>query len=141
MSSQVPTYDEIRAHAEKRVLKRERFLRRLAIYLLVNLAAWIFFIFCLRSASVLSPAVLLPAIITTIGWGIGLGINGIAVFSDTAAAAVRREQAVQREIEREIQRHSLAEKPKRDQTADLSDNGESDANNQTVTQNISKRPS
>ncbi len=141
MSSQGPTYGEVRAHAEKRVLNRERFLRHLAIYLVVNLAVWLFFVFCLRSASALSPAVLLPAIITTLGWAIGLTINGISVFSDTAAAEVRREHAVQQEIEREIQRHSLADKPKRDQTIDLPDNGESNSNNLTVTQNRRKRPS
>jgi hypothetical protein len=127
MSDQ-PTYEEIRARAEKRVKHRNDFFQHLAIYLVVNVFVWA--IFLVIAALVEAPEALIPAFLTTFGWGIAVAINAITVLGESAAVGRMREDQIQREMQREMKARGITdpsqlyEKPKRDQAVHLSDDGE-----------------
>ena len=130
MSNNPLNYEEIHQRAEKRVKKRAEFIMHLAIYLIVNLFVWAFFVFLFLTGAGL--AVLIPAVLTTLASGLGLAIHGITVFVETTAMDNLRDREIQREIQREMLRRGLSEadleemyeKPKREQVARLSDDGE-----------------
>jgi hypothetical protein len=122
-------YDDIRARAEKRVKQRAEFYQHLAIYLVANVLLWVMFILISVLANAGGGPLIVP-LMSTLGWGIGIAIHGIVVYVDTTAMDARREREIQREIERELRRRGiddpaeLYDKPKRDQTLRLSDDGE-----------------
>jgi hypothetical protein len=132
MSNSRLDYDEIRKRAEKRVKKRAEFIQHLAIYLVVNTFLWLFF----GAIAVFTHAwpVLIPALLSTFGWGLGLTLHGINVFAETSLIDNMREREIQRETQREMDRLGISdpaelyEKPKRDASRDasvrLSDDGE-----------------
>ncbi len=128
MSNNELDYDEIRARAEKRVKKRAEFLQHLAIYLIVNGFLWLMFLVIAITTGTW-PALIAP-FLSTVGWGIGLAIHALTVYVDTNAVEKIRQQEIDREIQREMERRGLAgqsdsyEKPKRDQVMRLSDDGE-----------------
>ncbi len=127
MSDQ-PTYEEIRERAVLRVKHRNEFFQHLAIYLVVNVFVWA--IFLVIAALVHAPEALIPAFLTTFGWGIAVAINAISVIAESASVGRIREDQVQREIRREMKARGMTdpselyEKPKRDQAVRLSDDGE-----------------
>jgi 2TM domain len=110
---------QIRRRVEKRLKEREAFLRHLVSFVSVNAMLWI--IWAVTSRGFPWP------IFVTLGWGVGLVSNALQVYQNSARVAMRREESIQREIEREKERLGLAdeyEKPKRDRTMRLSDDGE-----------------
>ncbi len=128
MSNNSLNYDQIRARAEKRVKKRAEFFQHLAVYLVVNVFLWIMFgglAFVTHT-----PLAMIPAFLSTMGWGIAITLHAITVFIDTKVAEDMREREIDREMRREMQRlgiedpEELYEKPKRDQNVRLSDDGE-----------------
>ncbi len=129
MSNDGLNYDEIRARAEKRVKKRAEFLQHLAIYLIVNGFLWLMFLVIAITTGAW-PALIAP-FLSTVGWGIGLAIHALTVYVDTTAVEKMRQQEIDREIQREMERRGMSadvpesyEKPKRDQVMRLSDDGE-----------------
>ncbi len=128
MSNDGLNYDEIRARAEKRVKKRAEFLQHLAIYAIVNGFLWLMFLVIAVTTGAW-PALIAP-FLSTVGWGIGLAIHALTVYVDTNAVEKIRQQEIDREIQREMERRGMPglperhEKPKRDQVMRLSDDGE-----------------
>jgi hypothetical protein len=128
MSNNPLNYDEIRQRAEKRVKKRAEFIQHFAIYLVVNAFLWLFF----GGIAFFTHAwpVMIPALLSTFGWGLGLTLHGINVFAETTLVDNMREREIQREMRREMDRlgitdpADLYEKPKRDSAVSLSDDGE-----------------
>lgn len=122
-------YGEIRSRAEKRVKRRQSFLQHLSIYIIVNLFLWAIWAI---TAGVFQgePTRSLPwPIFPTLGWGIGVALQGLSVLFDSGMMDVRREIAIEREIQREMElrgivQDDMKEKPKRDQAMRLSDDGE-----------------
>ena len=129
MSNNQIDYDEIRQRAEKRVQARAELVLHLAIYLIVNLILWALWFIGLNA---LHWAVLeFPwPILVTLGWGIGLAIHGVVVYTQTNMMDAMREAAIQQEVEREMRLRGMdmstqePEKPKRDRAVRLSDDGE-----------------
>ncbi len=129
MSNDDLNYAAIRARAEKRVKKRAEFLQHLAIYLIVNGFLWLMFLVIAITTGAW-PALIAP-FLSTAGWGIGLAIHALTVYIDTNTVENMRQQEIDREIQREMQRRGMSaeipesyEKPKRDQVMRLSDDGE-----------------
>ncbi len=128
MSNDGLNYEQIRARAEKRVKKRAEFLQHLAIYLIVNGFLWLMFL-VIAITTQAWPALIAP-FLSTFGWGIGLAIHALTVYVDTTTVENMRQQEIDREIQREMERRGMAdfselrEKPKRDQVMRLSDDGE-----------------
>jgi membrane protein implicated in regulation of membrane protease activity len=118
-------YDEIRRRAEKRANKRKELFMHVGIYIIVNLFLWL--IFGILSAVSASPALLLIPLLSTLGWGIGVAIHAVVTFAETTALDSMREREIEREIQREMRLRGnpdMLEKPKREQTVRLSDDGE-----------------
>jgi heme O synthase-like polyprenyltransferase len=128
MSNTPINYEEIRRRAEKRVKKRAEFIQHVAIYLIVNVFLWIFFGFISLFAG--TRYVLIPAILSTLGWGMAVAIHAATVFAETNLIDNMREREIQREMQREMNRLGISDpaelydKPKRDAAVRLSDDGE-----------------
>jgi uncharacterized membrane protein (DUF485 family) len=119
-------YEAIRTRAEKRANKRKEFLLHLAVYILVNLGLWLVFVLI---AAATTPLALIPPLLSTLGWGVGVGIHALVNYFDTTGMDSMRDREYQRELEREMRRRgiddpAMLDKPKRDQTVRLSDDGE-----------------
>ncbi len=108
--AEVDQYDEIRRRIEKRYKKRQELYIHIASYVVTNLFLWFFF----HDSWVLW---------VTFGWGIGVVSNIIEYYNKYGAGAQRREDAIQREVERERERLGY-EKPKNDSRMRLTDDGE-----------------
>ncbi len=128
MSNPQLDYEEIRRRAEVRVKKRAEFIKHLAIYIIVNLFIWAFFgaIGLLTNSF---PYTLIPAVLSTLGWGLGVAIHGVTTYLDTSRLETMREREIEREMQRELAMRGMSEqdvyeKPKRDRVARLSDDGE-----------------
>ncbi len=113
-------YDKLRKRVEKRIKARQEFFSHLVTFLMVNAFLWMIW--------VVTGAGGFPwPIFVTGGWGIGVVANAMEVYAQSGMAEQARERAVQRGIERERRRlygDEAPEKPKRDQRARLSDDGE-----------------
>ena len=108
----------IRGRAVQLINKRREFFQHLAVYALINTMLWI--IYGTSSSLPLIGDIVgsIPfpwPLIVMFGWGIGLVYNGFEALS-----AGSRENAVQREIERERDRLDAGEKPKRERRPDNS---------------------
>lgn len=99
---QYPTDEEIRKRVLKRFEERQGFLVHLGIYLAVNLfliTAWIL------GSMADGEALELPGpFIVAFFWGIGLVAHGLNYYYEHGAGAYKREERIQREIERERER-------------------------------------
>jgi hypothetical protein len=120
-------YDGIRKRAEKRANKRKELLMHVGIYIIVNLFLWL--IFGVISAVSANPVLLLIPLLSTLGWGIGVAVHAVVTFVETTALDSMREREIEREIRREMRLRGIddpdmLEKPKREQTVRLSDDGE-----------------
>ncbi len=105
-------YDEIRRRVEKRYKKRQELITHIASYVIVNAMLWSFFG---RDGWVMW---------VTFGWGIGVVSNIIDYYTKYGPGAQRREDEIQREIDREMARNATYEKPKNDAHMRLTDDGE-----------------
>ncbi len=105
-------YDEIRKRIEKRYKKRQELILHIVSYILTNLMLWYFF----GNAGWI--------LWVTFGWGIGLVTSIIDYYNKYGPGAQRREDEIQREIDRERERSRMYEKPKNDNRMRLTDDGE-----------------
>jgi len=92
------TDDRIRKQIEKRMEERIGFYTHLAIYLCVNLGLWA--IWLSGGGGFLWP------IFVTFFWGIGMAADTISYYNDYGGGRDKREEMIQREIERERSRLS-----------------------------------
>lgn len=111
MMSDDSDYDVIRKRIEKRYKKRQDLLVHIASYVITNLMLWFFF----HDTWVLW---------VTFGWGIGVVSNIIEYYNKYGGGAQRREDEIQREVDREMARRGVYEKPKNDSRLRLTDDGE-----------------
>src|SRR4051794_948650 len=105
MADSQSEYDAIRRRAEKRVVARQEFLQHLGIYVIVNLAFWVLWYAIKQMLQVFDDGVLAfpwPVIIT-VAWGIGIAIHGLETYFKSSMMEVRRERAIEREMQREME--------------------------------------
>ncbi len=100
-------YNRIRQGIERDFNKRKEFLIHLSVYLPINLLFWLVWLM----AGGVQAAFPWPALLT-LGWGVGLVAHGVDTYFQTGRRITAREQAIQREIEREREQ-LYGEKPKR----------------------------
>src|SRR5690349_4603169 len=99
MAGSQTDYEAIRRRAEKRVLARQEFFKHLGIYVIVNLFFWvIWYEFKQMFLSVDFFAFPWPAIIS-FAWGLGLAIHGLETYFKSGMMDVRREIAIEREMQ------------------------------------------
>jgi len=129
MSNDNIDYEAIRQRAEKRVRQRVEFVQHLSVYVIINLILWALWL--VAASAIQSPIVHFPwPILVTLGWGIGVAIHGMVVYTQTSMMDVMRESAIEQEVRREMRLRGLdansadLEKPKRDRAVRLSDDGE-----------------
>jgi hypothetical protein len=133
--------ERIRRRIEKRYKERGAFLTHFAIYVVINALLWGIWAFAqpsmlpsVQALGGLPPeaieGMMLPwPLIVTLAWGIGVLSHFISYYNKYGPGADRREQAIEREIERQRARRGdsgaqvvYEEKPKR--RVRLSDDGE-----------------
>lgn len=127
-------YDAIRRKVEQRFQQRNAFYTHLAVYTLVSMLLWVIYGFTAGLAGqfvnvpvigVLVPIISFPwPLIIMAGWGIGLIAHGLNYYIRYGEGAIRRREAIQREIERELALDPNYEKPKNDSYVRLTDDGE-----------------
>jgi tRNA A-37 threonylcarbamoyl transferase component Bud32 len=112
-------YSKTRHNALKPYKKRVELLEHVAVFFPINLMLWFIY---LSSGGGDFPWPL----IVSLGWGAGFVGHVMDAFFGSDVQAARREQAVQREVERELQRRdSVAlQKPKRTASVRLNEDGE-----------------
>ncbi|MBI1281660.1 MAG: hypothetical protein GC179_26275 [Anaerolineaceae bacterium] len=128
-------YATIRRRVEARFRQRYGFYAHLAAYTLVNLVLWL--IWGLTSGMAwqlserfqilggLSTFLTMPwPLIVMAGWGIGLVAHGLNYYIRYGDGAIRRQAAINREVEREMSQYVRYEKPKNDSQMRLTDDGE-----------------
>jgi hypothetical protein len=131
-------YERIRARVEQRIKRRAKFYKDVVSYLTVNFILWMVWGWpILRGETSLQSGGTPWPMFVTLFWGIALVSDAIKVFFD-----FDKDSAFDREMQREIQRErrrvygddeylskpkrsdEFDEKPKREQTVRLSDDGE-----------------
>ena len=115
-----PTISEearIRERIEKKYKERSGVIAHAIPYIIVNLVLW--------SIYFGSPGDGFPwPMFVTFFWGIGMVSHFFAYYNKYGGGAMRREEAIQREIEQERERSLTYEKPKNDARMRLTDDGE-----------------
>src|SRR5690349_7954692 len=125
-------YDEIRRRVEKRYKERQGFMIHLVIYLIINLLLWgLWWLIPQLGPDTWSLMDLTPddieffafpwPLVISIGWGIGLVSHYISYYYQYGPGAGRREDAIQREVEEEMARRAIYEKPKNDERVRLTE--------------------
>ncbi len=122
----------IRRRIAARNKMRNEFYGHLTTYVIVNVVLWAIYLggnlFTLGFINGLPlPAGFPWPIFVTFFWGIGLVSHAFNVYQNSGRATARRERAIRDEIEMERARLGLDtsyEKPKRQESARLSDDGE-----------------
>ncbi len=129
----IPEEERIRRRIEKRYKERQGLIIHFVAYLLVNLMLW-----GLWATDLMEPIIMAEAaeaadiilgfpwpIFVTFGWGIGMVAHFLDYHSKYGSGAERREQTIQREIEKYRQQSGVWEdKAKRDAQFRLTDDGE-----------------
>jgi hypothetical protein len=112
---------QLRKRVEDRIKNRNAFYIHLIAFLGTNLLLWTIWLTA-------DPFDFPWPLYAVIPWTMGLAIHGLVVYQDSGMARQRYEQRIRREVEMEKMRLGLAadayQKPKRDQTMRLSDDGE-----------------
>jgi serine/threonine protein kinase len=127
---QIPVSEEtrIRQRIEKRYKERQGLVVNFTAYVLVNIMLWSIWFFSSQSDfAALGSGGEFPfpwPIFPFLGWGIGLVAHSIEYYSKYGGGASRREEAIQREIEREQARSGYFEKSKNDRRMRLTEDGE-----------------
>src|SRR6266850_1368520 len=102
MAGSQSDYEAIRRRAEKRVAARHEFFKHLGIYVIVNLFFWgIWYAVKNMFQGVDFFAFPWPVLIT-FAWGIGISLHGLETFMKSGMMDVRREMAIEREMQREM---------------------------------------
>ena len=109
MEQELDPETRLRRRVEKRLEERRDFFGHLTAYVMVNLMLWT--IWALTGGG--HPWPIYPMF----GWGIGITIHFITYYTEHGAGRERREQFIQREIDRERAK-LYGEKPKRDDMGD-----------------------
>ena len=135
--SEADQYAAIRRKVEQRYQQRYAFYTHVAVYTLVNIVLWLIYGFTAGMAGQfmnspmlgrLVPVLSFPwPLIVMAGWGIGLVIHGMNYYIRYGDGALRRQAAIQREIDREMALNPVFEKPKNDSRMRLTDDGELEA--------------
>src|SRR5258706_2640601 len=112
MMAEVDSEDEIRRRVEKRYKKRQELISNVVSYILVNVGLWVFFG---KDGWVMW---------VTFGWGIYVVSNIMEYYNKYGPGAQRKEEEIQREIDREMARSAAYEKPKHEPHMRLTDDGE-----------------
>ncbi len=132
--SDVDQYDAIRKRVEQRFQQRYAFFAHVAVYTAISIVLWLIYGFTANMAWQIAGRFPIPGLYTLLsfpwplvimaGWGIGLVAHGMNYYIRYGEGAVRRREAIQREIEREMALKSGYEKPKNDTPMRLTDDGE-----------------
>ena len=126
---------DIRKRIEKRFKARQELRIHAAAFVLTNVCLWIFWLLITPSGITAAPNGIVTTtpvmgfpwpLFVTAGWGIGIVAHILNYYSKYGGGAERREEAIQREIERYHERVGTYEKPKNDQRGNLeiNDDGE-----------------
>lgn len=112
-------YSKTRHNALKPYKKRVELLEHVAVFIPINLMLW-FIYFSSGDNDFAWP------LIVTLGWGAGFAGHLADSFFGSDAQSARRDRAVQREVERELQRRDsyALQKPKRTGSVRLNEDGE-----------------
>lgn len=109
----------IRERIEKKYKERAGLIAHAIPFVLVNIALWLLYAFTS------SPGDNFPwPMFVTFFWGIGMVSHFFSYYNKYGGGAMRREEAIQREVERERERSLMYEKPKNDARMRLTDDGE-----------------
>lgn len=103
--------ESLRKKAEKRVKRRQEYIGHVAAYVIINVFLWLM---------ALAFGMGDWPIWVTLGWGIGLAFDTLDYFTNSPD---KREDAIQREMAKLAAQEGYI-KPKREQSARLSDDGE-----------------
>lgn len=129
-------YEAVRKRVEQRYQQRYAFYTHLAVYTLVNIVLWLIYGATAGVAGQFSDAPLIGTLVPIVsfpwplivmaGWGIGLVAHGMTYYIRYGGGALRRQAAIQQEIEREMALRYAYEKPKNDYDVPmrLTDDGE-----------------
>jgi serine/threonine protein kinase len=123
-------YNKLRSKALKPYKKRVELLEHAAVFVCINIMLWLLFLSGVIGELDPTQALLSQfpwPLIVTLGWGAGMAGHVADTFFGGDAQSARREQAVQREVERELLRRSDSrplEKPKRAFGVRLNEDGE-----------------
>lgn len=101
--------DAIRRRVMKRMEEQQGLMIHAAVFIVSNVIVWIVGI-------IVGFPMWIPPVVTA-GWGIGMFAHAASYWTEYGGGAIRRENTIQREIERERERLSLApdyNKPKND---------------------------
>ena len=127
---------QLRKRVEARIKERNAFYIHLITFVGVNLLLWVIWLTTDAGGFPWPLYAGLP-------WLMGLVIHGLVVYQNSGRAVERRQQTIEREIEREKLRLGLVndayEKPKRERIMRLSDDGELVQDGDTAAANKSKR--
>jgi hypothetical protein len=131
-------YEGIRRKIEERYKQRMGLIIHFAAFAISNVMFWCFWLLITPAGvtsvadgvSATSPTVTLGfpwPIFITLGWGVGIVAHFLTYYYRYGAGANQREEAIEREIERELARRQEAgyvEKPKNDERMRLTEDGE-----------------
>lgn len=127
-------YEVIRQQVEQRFKQRYAFYTHIAVYALVSIILWLIYGFTTGMAGELAARFPFPGVYTLLsfpwplivmaGWGIGVIVHGINYYIRYGGGALRRREAIQCEIEREMTLRYGYEKPKNNSEMRLTDDGE-----------------
>jgi hypothetical protein len=128
-------YDEIRRKVEKRYKERRDLIIHFIAFVVSNLLIWGMWLL-INPAVVAVSAPSEPTVATSIGlpfpwplfitggWLVGIVSHFLSYYFRYGAGANQREDAIEREVEAELARRSLYEKPKNDSRIRISEDGE-----------------
>lgn len=110
----------IREKIEKKYKERAGLIAHATPFIIVNGMLWMIWLF---TGGLGNPGLPWPVWITFF-WGIGMFSHFMSYYTKYGGGAMRREEAIQREIEQERERSLMYEKPKNDVRMRLTDDGE-----------------
>jgi serine/threonine protein kinase len=121
--------ERIRRRVEERFKKRQEMVINLVSFVLVNTMLWAIYAFSNDIPAALAAGTPIDwgfpwPIFPTLGWAIGIVAQYMEYQNKYGGGAERREEAIQREIEREQARSAAFEKPKNDRRMRLTEDGE-----------------
>jgi len=101
MEASLSDEDRIRLRVEKRIKARNEFRQHIGWYIAVNLMLWVIW-------SLTTPGGFMWPLIVMAGWGLGLFAHAFEYWNEYGGGRFKREELVQREMERERERQRLA---------------------------------
>lgn len=95
LESNLSVDEQIRRRVERRMKAREEFTNHVTAYVLVNLFLWVIWFLT-------DPGGFMWPMFPMAGWGIGLGFHWLDYYTKHGGGSRRREEFIQREMEREM---------------------------------------